>query len=131
MNDDTRISARIAPAPPVFPPDGAARLGIAMLETRFPRPLGDIGNADSWPVATVLRVVPRLTAGVVVQSADGLRAAAVVPALRAALLELQATGCTALTTSCGFLVLLQDELQAGLRVPLVSSSPKRVRASAC
>jgi hypothetical protein len=39
-----------------------------------------------------------------------------------ALRELEAAGCAALTTSCGFLVLLQAELQAGLRVPLVSSS---------
>jgi hypothetical protein len=45
-----------------------------------------------------------------------------VPALREALLQLQAAGCRVLTTSCGFLVLLQQELQAALAVPLVTSS---------
>jgi hypothetical protein len=119
---DARISASIGPAPRVFPSGAAPRLGILMLDTRFPRPLGDIGNPASWPVPTLRKVVPRLAPGVVVQSAAGLRAAGVVPELRAALLELQAAGCQALTTSCGFLVLLQQELQAGLRVPLVSSS---------
>jgi hypothetical protein len=93
-----------------------------MLETRFPRPVGDIGNPASWPVPPALRVVPRLAPGVVVQSADGLRSARVVPAIAAAMLELQRAGCTALTTSCGFLVLLQRELQARLDVPLVASS---------
>lgn len=97
-------------------------LGIVMLDTRFPRPLGDVGNPASWPVPALLRVVPRLVPGIVVQSAAGLRAADVVPAIALALQELQAAGCTAVTTSCGFLVLLQDELQAGLRIPLVSSS---------
>ena len=122
MNEAGRISASIGPAPPVFPLGPAGRLGILMLDTRFPRPLGDIGNPASWPVPTLLKVVPRLGPEVVVQSAAGLRAAGVLPELRAALLELQQAGCTALTTSCGFLVLLQQELQADLAVPLVSSS---------
>jgi hypothetical protein len=93
-----------------------------MLDTRFPRPLGDIGNPASWPVPVLLKVVPRLAPDVVVQSAAGLRAADVVPAIAAAMFELQQAGCSAITTSCGFLVLLHDELQAQLSVPLVSSS---------
>ena len=117
-----RISASFEPAPPVFPLGAAARVGILMLDTRFPRPMGDIGNPLSWPVPVVTKVVPRLGPGVVVQSAAALRTAGMLPAMRAALLELQQAGCTALTTSCGFLVLLQRELQAGLNVPLVSSS---------
>jgi hypothetical protein len=106
----------------VFPPAETPRLGILMLETRFPRPIGDVGNPASWPVPVRLRVVPGLAPGVVVQSAAGLRAAGVLPAMRAALLELQGAGCKVLTTSCGFLVLLQQQLQAGLQVPLVTSS---------
>ena len=66
-----RISASNGPAPPVFPPGAAPRLGILMLDTRFPRPLGDIGNPASWPVPTLLKVVPRLGPEVVVQSAAG------------------------------------------------------------
>jgi hypothetical protein len=119
---DARIVASIGPALPVFPPVAGATLGIVMLDTRFPRPLGDVGNPASWSVATRLRVVPRLSPGVVVQSAAGLRGADVVPAITEALHALQAQGCTALTTSCGFLVLLQAQLQAALKVPLVSSS---------
>lgn len=114
------IRARTVPAPPVFPPD--APLGILMLDTRFPRPPGDIGNPASWPGPTLLRVVPQLAPGVVVQSAAGLLAAGVLPAMVRALRDLEAAGCFAITTSCGFLVLLQAPLQAAVRVPVASSS---------
>ena len=109
------------PAPPVFPP-GGPRLGVLMLDTRFPRPPGDVGNPASWRVPTVMQVVPRLAPEVVVQSAAGLRAAGMLPAMRSALQDLQAAACTAITTSCGFLVLLQQELQAAVGVPVVTSS---------
>ena len=99
------------PVPWVFPP-AQRRLGILMLDTRFPRPLGDIGNPASWPVPTVLRVVPDLLPRVAVQTAAGLRAAGVLPAMLEAVRELEQAGCSAITTSCGFLVLLH---RAGAR----------------
>ena len=41
--------------------DTGARLGILMLDTRFPRILGDVGNAGSWPFPVRYAVVPGAT----------------------------------------------------------------------
>src|SRR5207248_5412930 len=35
-----------------------ARVGILMLETRFPRIPGDLGNAETWPFPVLYKVVP-------------------------------------------------------------------------
>jgi hypothetical protein len=35
-----------------------ARVGILMLEARFPRIPGDMGNAETWPFSVLYRVVP-------------------------------------------------------------------------
>jgi hypothetical protein len=119
---ETRINARITPASEVFPPVNAPLLGIVMLDTRFPRPPGDAGNPASWPAPTLLKVVPQAWPRKIVQSADGLRAAGVLEQFAASVRQLEAEGASAITTSCGFLVLLQRELQAACSVPLVSSS---------
>jgi hypothetical protein len=119
------------PADPVFPvvpsatpPDGAARpfLGVLMLQTRFPRLPGDIGHADSFGVPTRHLVIDGAVAGAVVQSPAGLRASGLLPRFVAGARRLQDEGAAAVTTSCGFLVLFQRELQAAVRVPLVTSS---------
>ena len=119
---DTRISARITPAPPVFPPVVAPLLGVVLLDTRFPRPPGDAGNPASWPVPTLLKVVAGAWPRRIVQSAAGLRSAAVLGEFVDAVRQLAGEGAGAITTSCGFLVLLQQELQAGCGVPVVTSS---------
>jgi hypothetical protein len=46
----------------------------------------------------------------------------VLPAFRAAIKKFQCGGVAAITTSCGFLVLLQSELQQEVPVPVVTSS---------
>jgi hypothetical protein len=58
----------------------------------------------------------------VVQSAASLRQARIVPGFQAVVRNLERRGARAITTSCGFLVLLQKELQAVSRVPVVTSS---------
>lgn len=93
-------------------------LGVIMLETRFPRLVGDIGNPDSfaWPVRYC--VVKGASPTRVIQGrARGL----VAPFIRAAR-ELAAQGCVAITTSCGFLALHQRELAAAVDIPLATSS---------
>jgi aspartate/glutamate racemase len=97
-------------------------LGILMLESRFPRPLGDIGHPDSFPVPTRRLVVRGATAPKVVQDAAGLVASGLLDAFTAAAHELEREGAAAITTSCGFLVLFQRELQDAVGVPLVTSS---------
>ena len=93
-----------------------------MLETHFPRPPGDIGHPDSFPVPTRRLVVDGATATKVVRDAAGLGASPLVGSFIAAARRLESEGALSITTSCGFLVLFQRELQGAVRVPLVTSS---------
>ncbi|WP_229883080.1 aspartate/glutamate racemase family protein [Pseudorhodoferax aquiterrae] len=95
-------------------------LGVVMLDTRFPRPLGDIGHPDSFGCAVRHMRVAGAWPREVVGSPTALRAMA--PAFVDAVRALAAQGACAVTTSCGFLVLLQDLLQAVTPVPVRSSS---------
>ncbi|MBR0649578.1 aspartate/glutamate racemase family protein [Roseomonas terrae] len=93
-------------------------LGIIMLETRFPRIPGDIGNGMTWPFSVLYRVVPGATPErVVLQGARGL-----LPDFIAAAQELVAMGAEAITTSCGFLCIFQKEIAAAVGVPVATSS---------
>lgn len=121
-----------APAP-VFPavgarprggrtPEPGSFLGILMLQTRFPRPPGDIGHPASFAVPTRRLVVEGATPGGVVRDAAHLRASGLVERFVAGARQLEAQGAAAITTSCGFLVLFQRELQEAVGVPVVASS---------
>ena len=69
-------------------------------------------------VAARRLVVPGASPASVVRRGD----AALLPPFLAAARQLVAEGCTALTTSCGFLARWQHELQAAVPVPLWSSA---------
>lgn len=95
-----------------------APLGILMLDARFPRIPGDMGNALTWPFPVLYKVVTGATPErVVLQGAAGL-----LPDFLAAAAELVAQGAEAITTNCGFLALFQAELAAHVRVPVATSS---------
>lgn len=110
------------PAPPDFSAAEPGFLGIVMLDTRFPRPLGDIGHPATFDPPTRRVVVERAWPSAVVQSAAALREADLLPGFVAVVKLLEREGAQAITTSCGFLVLLQEELQAAVQVPVVTSS---------
>lgn len=93
-----------------------------MLDTRFPRPLGDVGHPATFEPPTRRVVLEKAWPSEVVRSADGLRASGLEPGFVAVVQLLEREGALAITTSCGFLVLLQDALQAAVRVPVVTSS---------
>lgn len=93
-----------------------------MLDTRFPRPPGDIGHPAAFGVPVRQRVVHGAFPREVVRSAEGLRSGGLARRFVEAARELEREGARAITTSCGFLVLLQGEIQAAVRVPVVSSS---------
>ena len=115
-----RINAIAAPAPSVF---ACGRfLGVLTLDTRFPRLLGDIGNPASFGVPTLTRVVRGARPEDAVQTAEGQRRTNLFDTFCSAMRELEREGAAAITTSCGFLVLLQDRLQLAARVPVVTSS---------
>ena len=103
-------------------PGQAPVLGVVMLDTRFPRPLGDLGNLATYSVPVNIRVVRGIWPDKVVQSAAGLHAGHVGPAFVAVIRNLVREGAVAVTTTCGFLVLLQKELQAAVKVPVITSS---------
>lgn len=99
-----------------------APLGVLMLEARFPRILGDMGNAATWPFPVLYRVVSGASPEkVVLQGAAGL-----LPDFVAAAQELVRLGAEAITTNCGFLSLFQRELAAAVGVPVATSSLMQV-----
>jgi hypothetical protein len=95
-------------------------LGVLMLDTRFPRPPGDIGNPASFDYPVLFRTLPGASVARIVTSEP--LPDTIVQEFAAAARELIAAGATAITTSCGFLSPLQHDLQAILPVPVVTSS---------
>jgi len=93
-------------------------LGVVMLETRFPRPRGDIGNAETFAFPVRYRTVRGASPRRVVVERDASLLAPFIAAAR----ELEDEGVAAITTSCGFLALFQRELAAAVAVPLWTSS---------
>jgi len=99
-----------------------ARLGILMLEARFPRIPGDMGHAGTWPFPVLYKVVQGASPQrVVAEQATGL-----LPSFIAAARELQALGADGITTNCGFLSLYQRQLAAAVEVPVATSSLMQV-----
>jgi hypothetical protein len=95
-----------------------ARVGILMLETRFPRIPGDMGNAETWPFPVLYRVVPGASPRrVVCERSEGL-----LDEFLAAADELVRLGADGITTTCGFLSLYQREIAAHVGVPVATSS---------
>jgi hypothetical protein len=106
---------------PVDGPASGGFLGILMLDTRFPRPLGDIGNSATWRRAGIpVRFVTVTGASPerIVKQAD---AALLQPFIDAAM-GLERAGAVVLSTSCGFLAAWQAQLSRAVAVPVVSSS---------
>ncbi len=99
-----------------------ASVGILMLEARFPRIPGDMGNALTWPFPVHYKVVRDASPDQVVRH----RAEGLFETFLAAAGELVKDGVDGITTNCGFLVLFQDELARALKVPVASSSLMQV-----
>jgi hypothetical protein len=99
-----------------------AAIGILMLEARFPRIPGDMGNAATWPFPVLYRVVERASPDLVVRrGAEGM----LEPFIEAGR-DLVRQGAEAITTNCGFLARFQAELAAALEVPVATSSLMQV-----
>lgn len=98
--------------------EATACLGILMLETRFPRIAGDIGNPDTWPFpvrfCTVAGASPQR---VVREQASGL-----LQNFKDAAIQLVQDGADGISTTCGFLSVFQSELAAACDAPVATSS---------
>ena len=94
-------------------------LGILMLQTRFPRFVGDVGNPDTWAFPVLYQTVPDATVDAVVQTAPDVVWA---DRCRDAAQDRAQRGVSLITTRCGFLGPLHLRIGAGLPVPFVSTA---------
>ncbi len=95
-------------------------LGILMLDTRFPRIEGDIGNARSFDFPVIFRTMRGIgSVDAVAAHPDRPR---VLAALKSNAEALAAEGAVGLSTSCGFLALYQKDLEQLSPVPVATSA---------
>jgi hypothetical protein len=95
-------------------------LGILMLDTRFPRIKGDIGNPASFDFPVIYRRLEGIgPSDAVAMHPDRPR---IMAALAANARKLADDGAVGLSTSCGFLALFQNELQAVSPIPVATSA---------
>ena len=95
-------------------------IGIILLDTKFPRLLGDIGNPASFHSQAKYIRVGSATVNSVVSSSgvnDQLLAALISAAKR-----LEKSNVNVIGTSCGFLSCVQQNIQTVVSVPFISSS---------
>jgi len=99
-------------------PAHVPRLGILMLDTRFPRIAGDLGNPETFPFPVLIaRIAGATPERVVDRKAEGL----LEPFVRGGEALIRA-GATGITTTCGFLSLFQRPLAERLGVPVAASA---------
>jgi hypothetical protein len=93
-------------------------IGILMLDTRFQRFNGDIGNARTWPFPVQYRVVRDATPNRVTRP----EGPDMLDAFKAAADDMIDAGVDGITTTCGFLALYQRELAEHCSVPVATSA---------
>ena len=96
-------------------------LGILMLDTRFPRPVGDVGNPQTYARAGIpvrFLTVEGASPQRVVQQADP----ALLPPFIEAARTLEREGARMVSTSCGFLAAHQAALARAVTIPVITSS---------
>jgi Asp/Glu/hydantoin racemase len=95
-----------------------AAVGILMLEARFPRIPGDVGNAATWPFPVLYKVVRGASPERVVRH----RAEGLLDAFIEGGRELVAQGADGIVSNCGFLSLFQEDLAVACGVPVATSA---------
>ena len=98
----------------------SATLGILILDTQFPRIAGDVGNADSFEFPVLYERLSGIGPQQAVRDAPGRTD--LIELLVAAADRLMQRGADGISTSCGFLALLQKELAQRCTVPVATSS---------
>lgn len=89
-----------------------------MLDTRFPRIPGDVGNPDTWAFPVDYAVVKGATPQTIVCEDP----TPFVDAFVAEGAGLVSRGCAGIATTCGFLALIRPQLAARLGVPVAASA---------
>ena len=94
------------------------KIGILMLDSFIPRISGDIGHASTFDFPVAYKIVAGSTISRVIDTTDPALLEPFIQAVR----ELEADGCKAITTSCGFLAAFQRELASAVSIPVFTSS---------
>jgi aspartate/glutamate racemase len=89
------------------------------LDTRFPRPPGDVGAPETWGGNCLIERISGATVPKIVRPSQAPEA--IAPFLSAAR-RLEAAGASVLVTSCGFLWPAADEIAAAVSIPTVVSA---------
>lgn len=95
-------------------------LGVIMLNTHFPRLLGDIGNPDSFDFPVIYERVMSAEVSKIVTS-EGV-SASVKEDIFKTIKSFESKGVDLIVTTCGFLGEMQDELKACTHIPILTSS---------
>lgn len=95
-------------------------VGVLMLNTRFPRFPGDVGNPQSFDLPVLYEKVDSAVVDEVI-TPDAISDVLLNEFISAGNKLIQ-QGADVITTSCGFLHARQDDMQAALGKPVVSSS---------
>ena len=93
-------------------------IGVLSLESYFPKPPGHIKNPSSLPFTTSYEIITGLTIPVLLNNPSPDMIAPLIAAAR----RLEKSGVKAITGSCGFLALFQNEIAAAVDVPVFVSS---------
>ncbi len=110
----TRRGASGGPRASASPPF----VGLLRLDTAFPRPVGDVGNPNTFDFPVRATVVRGATAARVVRGGPDMALAPFVDAGR----DLARDGAVAIATSCGFLAAHQRALADAFPVPFAASA---------
>lgn len=94
-------------------------IGILMMDTVFPRIIGDIGNARTYDFPVRYYTVKNIeTERITEKNAEQLLLAPFIQAAK----ELESSGCKAITTSCSFLCGFQKQLANAVTIPVFTST---------
>jgi len=97
-------------------------IGILILESKFPRIPGDMGNATTWDFPVLYKVVKNASPDAVVRKGDRNLLDSFITAAK----ELEREGVRAITTNCGFLAMFHNEIAAAVNIPVFTSSLMQV-----
>jgi len=93
-------------------------VGIIALDCVFPRPVGDIGNARSFPFPVRYEVLEGIPAAHLTKDEEPSAVAALIRAAE----RLERAGVKVILTSCGLFLRYQARLAAAVKVPVAASS---------
>ena len=93
-------------------------IGVLALESYFPKPPGHIKNPSSLPFTVSYEMLDGITVPELLNNPDGKMKNRIIEAAK----RLEAQGVRAITGSCGFLALFQNEIAAAVSVPVFVSA---------